>query len=179
MEWNSKVKVTPAALNESEHRCVKGLRRFCRQEKAGLLADNELFLLRNQNRGKGVGFFDQRGFFPDFILWVKTGAKQRIVFVEPHGMLHADAYQHDDKARLHESLHELAERMAGSNAKAEVLLDSYIVSATAYQDLRPRYDDGSWDRARFAEAHILFPERNEDYDYLARIISPAIHRGHL
>ena len=174
VERNSRVQVTPAALNESEHRFVEDLRHFCRQEKDGLLADKELFLLRNQGRGKGVGFFDQRGFFPDFILWVKTGAGQRIVFIEPHGMLHAESYQHDDKARLHEALRGLAGRMADPDAKAEVLLDSYIVSATAYQDLRLRYDDGNWDRARFAEAHILFPERNEGYDYLARIISSSV-----
>ncbi len=174
VERNSRVQVTPAALNESEHRFVEDLRHFCRRGKDGLLADKELFLLRNQGRGKGVGFFDQRGFFPDFILWVKTDAGQRIVFIEPHGMLHAESYRHDDKARLHEALRELAGRMADPDAKAEVLLDSYIVSATAYQDLRLRYDDGNWDRARFAEAHILFPERNEGYDYLARIISPNV-----
>ena len=172
VERHSKVKVTPAALNESEHRFVEDLRHFCGQEKDGLLAGKELFLLRNQSRGKGVGFFDQRGFFPDFILWVKTGAKQRIVFIEPHGMLHADAYRHDDKARLHEALHTLAERMADPEAEAEVLLDSYIISATDYQNLRSKYDDGGWDRARFAAAHILFPERNDGYDYLAQILSP-------
>ena len=170
VEQHSKVKASPPALNEGEHRFVEDLRHFCRQEKNGLLAGKEIFLLRNQGRGKGVGFFNQRGFFPDFILWVKTSAKQRIVFIEPHGMLHAHAYQHDDKARLHESLHELAEQMAVPNAEAKILLDSYIVSATAYQELRPRYDNGGWDRARFAEAHILFPERNDDYDYLARIM---------
>jgi len=52
-----------------------------------------------------------------------------------------------------------------------VALDSFIVSATPYEDLRRRYDDGTWDRKRFAEAHILFPERHDDYDYIAAIMA--------
>ncbi|MXX40885.1 MAG: hypothetical protein F4Z85_22985, partial [Gemmatimonadetes bacterium] len=72
------------------------------------LAEVEVFLLRNLSRGAGVGFFETSGFYPDFILWIKKERKQHIVFVEPHGMIHAKAYQHDNKARLHERLPELA-----------------------------------------------------------------------
>ena len=49
------------------------------------------------------------------------------------------------------------------------MLDSYIVSATPYEKLRKKYDDGSWDRARFADAHILFPGRLDQYDYMERM----------
>ena len=49
-------------------------------------------------------------------------------------------------------------------------LDSYIVSATPFEDLKPRYDDGSWDLERFAACHILFPVRDGGYDYLARML---------
>ena len=59
----------------------------------------------------------------------------------------------------------------GSRAKLKnVALDSFIVSATLYKDLRVKYDDGTWDQKRFAEAHILFPERNETYDYIERLL---------
>ena len=37
-------------------------------------------------------------------------------------------------------------------------------------DLRTKYDDGTWDKRRFADVHILFPERNAQYDYLAMIM---------
>ena len=50
------------------------------------------FLLRNLTRGKGVGFFDSSGFYPDFILWVKGKDGQRIVFIDPHGMRQEKAY---------------------------------------------------------------------------------------
>ena len=147
------------------------MRTYCRQERHGDLADKDVFLLRNQGPGKGVGFFEQCGFYPDFILWVKEGKRQRIVFVEPHGMLHAGAYLHDDKARLHETLRELQQTIACAQPGSDVRLDSYIVSATTYEDLRTRYDDGTWDMERFAGVHILFPVRTGEYDYLDRILS--------
>jgi len=52
----------------------------------------------------------------------------------------------------------------------DITLDSFIVSATPFADLRQRYDDGSWDRAKFTQAHILFPERNDGYDYIKAIM---------
>lgn len=59
------------ALNESEFQFVKDLKDWCdqhqeRNEQEGV----ELFLLRNRSRGKGVGFFETGGFYPDFILWM-------------------------------------------------------------------------------------------------------------
>ena len=170
VQRTAKATFKPPGLNESEHRFVEDLRIYCRQERTGVLANKALFLLRNQGRGHGVGFFEQRGFYPDFILWVKTAEAQRVVFVEPHGMLHAGAYAHDDKARLHEKLRELEAQMA-PNHDGEVALDSYIVSATPFEDLRPKYDDGAWSMAHFAERHILFPVREPEYDYLALLLT--------
>ena len=174
VEHGDKIRSEPAGLNESERRFVEDMRTYCRSEKDKSLADKEVFLLRNLSRGKGIGFFDKRGFYPDFILWVKDDSTQRIVFVEPHGMLHAEAYVHDDKARLHESLPGLAKAIAARTGLTNVSLDSFIVSATPYEDLRVKYDDGTWDRKRFAEAHILFPERTEGYDYLEAVFRPRL-----
>ena len=146
VERGDRVTSDPPGLNEAERRFVEDLRRYCRSERDRSLAGKEIYLLRNLSRGKGVGFFEKRGFFPDFILWVKDGAAQRIVFIEPHGMLHAEAYLHDDKARLHESLPGTGCR-DGVTYHAEernVTLDSFIVSATSYEDLHTRYDDGTW-----------------------------------
>ena len=172
VQRTAKVTFKPPTLNDGEHRFVEDLRSYCQQEQAGALADKELFLLRNQGRGHGVGFFEQRGFYPDFILWVKSADAQRIVFVEPHGMLHAGAYAHDDKARLHEKLRELEAEMAANHTGiGKVTLDSYIVSATPFEDLQPKYDDGTWSTEGFAERHILFPVRNAGYDYLALVLT--------
>ena len=171
VESGERIRSEPPGLHESERRFVEDLRVYYRAERDGALAGKEIFLLRNLSRGKGIGFFAQRGFYPDFILWIKDGGRQRIVFLEPHGMLHAGPYRHDEKARLHEHLPELEEELAARCGKKDIALDSFIVSATPYEQLRRRYDDGTWNRERFAAAHILFPERNAGYDYIAVILA--------
>ena len=166
----SPLKSSPPGLTESERRFVNDLREYWDKKRDDGPDDAEVFLLRNQSRGAGVGFFEESGFYPDFILWVKDGDDQRVVFIEPHGMIHAKSYDHDDKARLHEKLPELAREISGRSGTANVSLDSFIVSATPYRDLRERYDDGHWDQERFAGKHILFPEREGGYDYVAEIV---------
>jgi hypothetical protein len=168
------LQVSPPGLASSEEQFVRDLRAFWEQEKCGLLAGKELFLLRNLSRGKGIGFFEGRGFYPDFILWVLEPSRkhQRIVFIEPHGMVYAKAYIHDEKARLHEYLRTLSQQLPPPSNGWTVELDSYLVSATPFDELRERYDDGTWDRAKFAQHHILFPERNGGYDYLRFILAP-------
>ena len=159
----------PPGLEDSECRFVADLRQFWRTRRAELPEDAELFLLRNQSRGAGVGFFESAGFYPDFILWIKTNDAQRVVFIEPHGMIHEKSYDSDDKAKLHERLPQLASEIARRSPDAPpVVLDSFIISATPYQELREKYDDGGWSRERFAKAHILFADSG---GYIAEIVA--------
>jgi hypothetical protein len=176
IEQEDRVTMTPRGLNKSELQFVRNLKDYWANEKDKSLAGVEVFLLRNLSRGTGIGFFDKRGFYPDFILWIMDGKKQHIVFVEPHGMRHADAYIHDDKARLHEELPKLAKAIGVRSKRKDIKLDSYIISATPYEDLHKKYDNGTWDRAKFADAHILFLERSEEYDYLKRIFTDQLPR---
>ena len=161
---------SPPGLQESERKFVTDLRDYCAIGSGGLTTDAEVFLLRNLTRGKGVGFFETSGFYPDFMLWVKSNDQQRIVFVEPHGMLNERAYIHDEKAMLHERLPELAREIASRSGNPNVQLDSFIVSATSYQDLREYYDNGEWTKDDFAAKHILFREHDGDHAYLAQIL---------
>jgi len=165
------VGIAPPALEKSEAQFVNDLKAYWDQEKDKSLAGRQVYLLRNLSRGSGIGFFEERRFYPDFILWIMDGKSQHIVFVEPHGMVHAGPYINDGKAHLHEALPELAREIASRSVHKDVTLDSYIISRTPYDDLRKTYDDGTWDRAKFAAAHILFLERNSEYDYLARLFA--------
>ena len=170
---DSRIEISPPGLNDGELRFVKDLKEYWSTNQEGILAGVEAFLLRNQSRGAGVGFFNNEGFYPDFILWIKRGDAQRIVFIEPHGMLLANAYANDDKARLHERLPELAQAIAERTDDSEnVSLDSFIVSATPYGDLCKSYDSGNWSREEFAEKHILFQEAQNNY--IARIFKESI-----
>jgi len=171
VEQADKAQMIPPGLKPSEAQFVRDLRDYWNAEKDNSLAGKEVFLLRNLSRGRGVGFFEERGFYPDFILWVMDGGCQHILFVEPHGMLHAKAYIHDEKARLHERLPTLAKDIGDRSGRRDIALDAYIISATPYDDLYQRYDDGTWDRARFAEKHILFQERGPGYDYMKLLLA--------
>jgi len=171
VENTDALKSIPPALKEGEAQFVRDLKAYWEAEKDRSLAGKEVFLLRNLSRGRGIGFFEERGFYPDFILWVLDGQAQRIMFIEPHGMLHAKAYIHDEKARLHERLRELAPEIARRSRRQDVFLDAFIISATPFDELRLRYGDGTWDRSTFAAKHILFMERSDEYDYMKILFS--------
>jgi hypothetical protein len=166
VEESEKIQSIPPALKPSEAQFVHHLKEYWDTEKDKSLAGKEMYVLRNLSKGKGVGFFSGKGFYPDFILWILGGNRQRIVFVEPHGMLHATAYRHDEKARLHENLPALAQDIGQRSGRNDIDLDAFIVSATAYDDLYQHYDDGQWNRGKFADKHILFLERTPGYDYM-------------
>jgi len=171
VEESEKIQSIPPALKPSEAGFVRDLMHYWEAERGKSLAGKEIYLLRNLSKGKGVNFFAEKGFYPDFILWVLDGARQRIIFVEPHGMLYAKAYRHDEKAQLHERLVELAQEIGRRSGRDDIALDAFIISATRYDDLYQHYDDGTWSREKFAEKHILFPERNKEYDYLRRLLA--------
>ena len=79
-------RATPPLLEQGEIRFIWDLREFwkaaCDQpEWLGV----ELFLLRNLPH-RGVGLFNNVGFFPDFLLWLKRRNKQVLCLIEPKGL---------------------------------------------------------------------------------------------
>jgi hypothetical protein len=92
-------------------------------------------------------------------------------------MVHADAYMHDKKARLYEAMPELAKDIRRRSKRSDIMLDSYIISATPYEDLRKKYDDGTWDKKRFTDAHILFLEPRLQYDYVDKIFKDQMKKS--
>ena len=170
IERGDKIKSDPQGLNESEQKFVKDIREHIRQEADKSLATKEIFLLRNLSRGKGIGFFENEGFYPDFILWIKEGNKQRIIFIEPHGMRQEKTYWTSDKTQLHDRLSELSIAWGKKAGLKNVALDSFIISATPYDELCDYYGDGKWTKEQFAEKHILFFERRERFDYITKLL---------
>ena len=165
----NQTKSVPPPLNDSERKFVEDLKQFCKSAPT-VLKGKELFLLRNLSRGKGIGFFADSGFYPDFILWVTEGVKQRLVLIEPHGM---NMEEHPDNPSSKANLHiKLAAQLPDARKKSKnnnLLLDSFIISATDYDDLRKKHGP-EWDKARYAGAHILFFGEGDDRAYLETII---------
>ena len=157
-------RTAPPALEDSEKHFVEDLYNYVRQQSGTSLASRKIFLLRNQSRGRGIGFYQNEGFYPDFILWITEGVQQRIVFIEPHGMVHEAIHEDNARINLFERLREIShQRFRGEH----VHMDAFLISTTDFVDLRRRYPN--MDRQQFEERwHILF--RNPtDPTYLSPI----------
>ena len=77
-----------------------------------------------------MGFFNLSGFYPDFIMWLKRGKKQKMIFVDPKGLEQTKGLD-DEKIQLSVDIKEL-ERELG---KKDVELESFILSQTPYDKL--------------------------------------------
>ena len=153
----------PPALERSEKQFVEDLRSYVRNQSETYLTSRKVFFLRNQSRGKGVGFYENEGFYPDFILWVTEDIKQRIVFIEPHGMVYEDIHEDNPKINLFKRLRKIShQRFRDEN----IQMDSFIISTTDFTDVRRRYS--SMDRQDFEAWHILFRKAG-DPTYLSPI----------
>ena len=162
---------SPPALVESEKDFVEDLFKYVSEQNGQLLAGKQIFLLRNQSRGKGVGFYDNIGFYPDFILWVATESKQRIVFIEPHGMFYEIIDENNLKINLFKRLHTLSTYEHFRNKHVE--MDSFIISKTPYEKLRHnRHGIGKQELEE--DWHILFREHGQ-LDYLSPIFKESEH----
>jgi hypothetical protein len=148
---------------------VKDLLDFC-LSKPAILKDKELFLLRNLSRGKGIGFFEDSGFYPDFILWVTEGEKQRLIFIEPHGMLFEDYPSNPAaKVNLHKRLQTQVADARKKSKNKHLMLDSFVISLTPYDQLRKQHGL-DWDKQKYADAHIFF-EEDADKNYIKTMIA--------
>ena len=156
----------PPALNDGERNFVESLR--IHLEENGV-PEGEYFLLRNLSRGKGVGFFTDAGFYPDFILWIKHGKDQRIVFIEPHGLLLDKHPDYNPKVQLHGFLEKISKNLANIAPKwKNVRMNSFVISQTDAEKLRARWGK-KWTEIECARNHILFPQ--EDHSHIAHILA--------
>jgi len=160
------VKVAPVALNEGERDFVKDLKEY-HGKNAAFFAEKELFLLRNQSRGKGVGFFEAGNFFPDFILWLIAGTKQCVAFVDPKGLGRVHGFD-DPKVRFHLKVKEIEARLADP----AMVLSSFIVSNT-YRSNVKWWRDGSATDQDFANNHVLFQKDDRD-TYVATLLRSVV-----
>lgn len=156
----SKIQIAPVSLNESEFQFLDDLRLFIEKDQARLAAEGiELFLLRNESRGRGVGFFEAGNFYPDFLLWLVKDGRQHLAFVEPHGLQHEGPGH--KKIEFYQVIKDIQARLASEN----VILNSFIVTPTRFGKL-------NWGKTihELEDMHVLFMEDQKD-TYVASIIS--------
>jgi len=144
------IDVRPVALNEGERDFVLDLKRF-HGENAGYFSGKELYLLRNQSRGRGIGFFEAGNFYPDFLLWLLVPERQYVSFVDPKGIRNLQGAD-DPKIRFHETIKGLEQRLGDPN----VILNSFVISVSPYAEVR--WWEGGLTQKEFEEHHIFFQD---------------------
>ena len=150
------VKISPVALNVGEITFVNDIRKYYEEHKGDTLQGKELYLLRNESR-KGIGFFESSGFYPDFILWVNEGDQQHVIFIDPKGIRNLKGLQ-DPKIQLYNQLKTEVQPSLGDK---DIILDSYIISNTEYNQVE------FWgSKEVFDKNHVIFQTDRSYIDVL-------------
>jgi len=148
------IKSVPQKLNEGETEFVRKLRDYLRNSLT-TLEGKEIFLLRNLSQ-RGIKFFQTSGFYPDFIMWLRRGIKQTVVFIDPKGIRNSGNFN-DEKIQLHRNIKEIE----GEIKDPELRLESYILSVSKYSDVRKTFGNGKRTKQEFEDNHILFMEDSD------------------
>jgi hypothetical protein len=146
------VEISPVPLNKGERRFIEDMLDF-QTSNPKRFEGREVYLLRNQSRGRGVGFFEAGNFHPDFILWQLEEGSQRIAFVDPKGIRNVPL--EDPKIEFHKTVKQIEDRL-GDPA---VTLDSYIVSNTPSHVMKKYW---RIEKAEMEERHVLFQDEDRD-----------------
>ena len=148
------IKISPVQLNADEMIFVEDLKKYY-EENTSFFNGKALYLLRNQSKGKGVGFFQEAGFFPDFILWLIKDNKQYITFIDPKGILHMNIG--DDKIQFHKKIKEIQSQMNDDS----IIMNSVVLSNTSYDMLRISHSDAET-KELYNENNVIF-QQEENY----------------
>ena len=154
----SKIQISPVFLNESEFQFLDDLRKYIEHEKNRLNSERiEMFLLRNESRGRGIGFFEVGNFYPDFLFWQVKDGKQYLSFIEPHGLQHEGPGH--KKIEFYQVIKNIEKRLGDKN----VILNSFIVTPTRFGKL-------NWGKtiSELEEMHVLFMNDQPD-TYIKKI----------
>ena len=163
MKKEDKINFSPDGRVESEVKFVKDLRRFI-EENRERFKDVETYLLRNFPK-TGIGFqLTWAGFYPDFIMWLKKGDQQTIVFIDPKGLEH-------DKSLDCEKIVFAGTRNVGCAAvtiktierklnNPNIRLESFILSATSYKNLVENLVKIP-SKSDYEKNHVLFIDDND------------------
>ena len=125
------VTVQPVPLDGNEKRVVEQLEDLAQKDDPSLQG-KELFLIRNLTRGRGVSFFDDFGYYPDFIVWLKDDVHQHVLFLDPKG-LSRFGQRERKKVKLHHEIAEIEERVRKNDA--DLYLHAYILSVTPASEI--------------------------------------------
>ena len=157
------VSVQPVPLNDAEKQVVESLSDLARNGDP-CLQGRELFLIRNQSRGRGVSFFDDHAYYPDFIVWLKDDKGQHIVFLDPKG-LGRFGPEERKKVGLHTGISGIEERVRRDDPTLR--LHAYVLSVTSPDGI----GDERRSQAEWEERGVYFLK---DADWPRRVVGHVL-----
>ena len=89
-------------------------------------------LTEHECDGRGMSFFDDHSYYPDFIVWLAKGEDQHILFLDPKGLVRYGPNERR-KVRLHVEIKEVEERVRRDDPKLR--LHAYVLSVTAPDEI--------------------------------------------
>jgi hypothetical protein len=164
------LKYSALALQESEKRFVNDLVALLRTKPACLVG-KELYLLRNESRSRGFGFFEDAGFFPDFLVWLVDDTQQTVWFVDPHGMAREPATSL--KLRLAQ---EIRQKHEARLAVANIHLGAAIVTETPY--LKTMVSSSGWSPKDCRDRNLYFMDSHTYISELLADMTASIVAAH-
>ena len=150
----NKIEIHPEGLNEGERQFILDLKDHM-EKNSDDLKDKKIFVLRNFPK-RGVGFFENVNFFPDFIIWIIDGTAQHILFVDPKGLVNIKGSFADEKIQLYNTIKELEQKLNENKKGVKVTLDSFIISVTEKHSLTGVFEYPT--DIKYDQNHILFIE---------------------
>jgi len=152
------LKAPAQSLNEDEQRLVEKLNGLCKERK---LSEENVYLLRNP-RNRGVGF--EQGGYPDFLLWIKDGKHEKLIFLDPHGLVfEPDEIENVDKVKLTKRINKLESQLDDSNIE----MHSYVISTTNEKTLKDKSNNFSKEDYENNNVYL------QDEGYLEKILRDA------
>ncbi len=169
------IKVSPVDLNPGEKDFVLHLKDFCGSAKGQALAkEYDIYLLRNQSRGTGFGYFQNSGFYPDFLLWlVRKDGHQFVTFLDPKGLRSITDHFNNPKVKFYEQLAKLEAEQLNDDKLA---LNSFLVSNSHQHDLKwpsPSNPHNQASLTDYHDHHVYFQKDNPD-TYVEELVNAII-----
>ena len=158
-----KVSVRPVALNENEKTVVERLVELA-ESSDPCLQGKELYLIRNLTRGRGVSFFDDFGYYPDFIVWLNSADRQHVIFLDPKGLGRYGSRERR-KVELHRNIKDIEDRIQKTDPNLR--LRAYVLSVTPAHKI----DDGSRSSSDWHGDGVYFLNRA---DCMKQVIKHAL-----
>ncbi|MDP9750290.1 DEAD/DEAH box helicase family protein [Thermoanaerobacter pentosaceus] len=168
-QGKDEIESIPVKLNKGETKFVLDLKKYLEENKLRLM-NTKVFLLRNLSK-RGVGFFVNAGFYPDFIMWLVNEDKQTCIFIDPKGITYTGSFD-DDKVQFCANGIKEIEKVIGRN---NLKLKAYIISVTEYDEIYKRFHGGGKPIEEFTRHNILFMEQKYELNgriesYIGKII---------